>query len=121
MPIKNCPMGNEWREWGLTTYWRVSKADEGVTQKADNAKFGKKLKQIEVTWETAPDDAQFQPVQDLHFIRGFPSHLHAEFEIDDDLIHVDRLYAQKNAPGSYYEDAGGSVLLFRCEAVQRVL
>ena len=106
MSIRNCPMGSEWRNWDLSTEgrFRPSNPEERAsTEKAQKTKRGKRLKQIEVSWETAPDDVQYQPVpQDSHFAKGSPCHLHTEFKVDDVLIHIDRLYANKYAPGRSY-------------------
>lgn len=108
MTVHNCPLGSEWRNWDVFTEARftVSSPEEKATiAEVRKAKWGEKLREIEVVWETAPDDASYQPApEDAHFSEGSPSHVHTEFQIDDQLIHIDRLHADKLCPGRSYTE-----------------
>ena len=108
MAIQNCPMGRDWRNWDLSTEARFKPSNpeaRAAITRARKARQGERLRQVEVVWETAPDDASYQPAPEgSHFLEGSPSHIHTEFEIDGELVHIDRLHVNKFAPGRSYTE-----------------
>jgi hypothetical protein len=96
-------MNSDWREWDLWTEARFKPSSpeaETAIQAARQAERGDWLREVDVEWETAPDDESYQPAPPRsHFQRGSPSHIHTEFTVDGERVHIDRLEAVKEAPG----------------------
>jgi hypothetical protein len=101
-------MGSEWREWDLATEARFRVSDpkaRAAIAEAQRAERGQQLRQIEVPWVVALDDASYQPPpESSHFFDGSPSHVHTEFEVEGDRVHIDRLRANKYAPGRSFTE-----------------
>lgn len=110
MTIQRCPLQDNWRKWDLfaeaTRFNHLSNlVDVATNQNAREARRGKRLRLIEAVWEVAPDDASVQcPPKDANFYKGSPCHKHIEFELDGQLVHIDRMYASKGGPGRSYTE-----------------
>jgi hypothetical protein len=101
--IQNCPMNSDWRDWDLGTKERFKPSSHGAEaaiQAARKAERADLLWEVEAKWETALDDESYQSAPPRsHFQKGYPSHIHTEFTVDGERVHVDRLEAKKFGPG----------------------
>ena len=108
MKEKICPLGTAWRDkWDahIASRWTPGSPDDVRVQQARKARVGRKLKTIKPRWRIAPDDARYQPPkQGSGYYQGSPSHRHTDFKVDDTVIHVDCVSANKGGPGRSFKD-----------------
>ena len=105
--LRSCPMNSDWRAWHAATPDRFRLADPAAQARAVEAMQatrGRRLRQIDVLWERAPDDVFYQPEQEPNhsFWIGSPSHLHTSFKLGPWRVHIDRLLAERRGPLSIY-------------------
>jgi hypothetical protein len=106
MTIADCPLARQWMEWDVDTErrFRLGGTEERrLANEAREARRGKQLRRILAEWEVAEDDAsRAAPPEDIDFEPGFPQHLHAQFDIDTNLVHVDYVAAEFVSPPRRY-------------------
>lgn len=67
---------------------------------AHQTELGATLATIAAVWLVAADDhSQETPAYDSHVTPGFPCHIHTEFAVAGQLVHVDRTWANLWGPG----------------------
>jgi len=64
------------------------------------ARRGAVTQVIVPTWEIAEDDQSGgTPADDSHLSGGYPCHLHTQFEVNGQSVHIDRTWANLWGPG----------------------
>jgi len=106
MAIADCPLGGQWIDWDIDTdkRFRLHAVDERrLATEAREARRGKQIRRIRVEWEVAADDITRQaPPDDIDFAKGSPRHLHAQFDVETNLVHVDYISAEFTSPPRRY-------------------
>ncbi len=106
MRISDCPLARQWMDWDVDTEkrFRLQGADERrQAVEAREARRGKQVRRIRAEWEVAEDDAsRGAPPEDIDFEPGFPHHLHAQFDVETNLVHVDYVEAEFVSPPRRY-------------------
>jgi hypothetical protein len=106
MEIVDCPLGHQWIDWDVDTEkrFRLSGAEERrLATEARESRRGKQIRRIHAEWQVAADDVTLAaPPDDIDFARGSPRHLHAQFEVETNLVHVDYVAAEFASPVRRY-------------------
>jgi hypothetical protein len=87
-----CPLGETWRQWDIFhgCFWELSPEHKAAFDKSNAATLGSFIREIRVTWELAADSDPF-PTPPKSFKKSH--HFHADFNIDDLAVHVDKISA----------------------------
>jgi hypothetical protein len=106
MAIADCPLGGQWIDWDIDTdkRFRLHAVDERrLATEARESRRGKQIRRIQAEWEVAADDITRQaPPDDIDFAQGSPRHLHAQFNVETNLVHVDYVLAEFTSPPRRY-------------------
>jgi hypothetical protein len=106
MEIADCPLARQCIDWDVDTEkrFRLSGVEERrLAVEAREARRGKQIRRIQAKWQVAADDATREtPPDDIDFARGSPRHLHAQFEVEGNLVHVDYVEAEFTSPPRRY-------------------
>ncbi len=106
MEIADCPLAHQWIDWDVDTEkrFRLSGVEERrLAVEARESRRGKQVRRIQANWQVASDDVtRAAPPDDIDFARGSPRHLHAQFEVDSSLVHVDYVAAEFTSPARRY-------------------
>ncbi len=96
-----CPLTPDWpARLRHIRFSFSSPAQEALLQVAHHTGLGARLAIIEAEWQVAGDDhSQETPAEDAHLFPGFPCHIHAEFEVGGQRVHIDRTWANLWGPG----------------------
>ncbi len=102
MEIADCPLAHEWIDWDVDTEkrFRLSGVDQRrLATEARESRRGKQIRRIRAEWQVAADDVTREaPPEDIDYARGSPRHLHAQFEVESNLVHVDHVAAEFTSP-----------------------
>ncbi len=106
MTIADCPLARQWLDWDVDTEKRFrlhGTEERRLAVEAREARRGKQVRRIAAEWEVADDDASREaPPADIDFEPGSPRHLHAQFDVDNNLVHVDYVAAEFVSPPRRY-------------------
>jgi len=106
MTIADCPLARQWIDWDIDTQkrFRLRGVEERrLAIEAREARRGKQVRRIVAEWEVAADDASREaPPDDIDFEPGSPRHLHAQFDVESNLVHVDYVAAEFVSPPRRY-------------------
>src|SRR5579859_22047 len=101
-----CPLAPSWparlRE---IRFGFSSPAEEALLKAAHYTKLGARPTILDAEWQVAGDDrSQETPAPDAHLFAGFPCHIHSEFEVGGQRVHIDRTWANLWGPGRLKEE-----------------
>jgi hypothetical protein len=108
-----CPLDAGWRLWTMfhNRYDNVSPEDAARIAASRNAWTDGIVETLSPRWEIAEDDASRMPMtvgesRDVawRFKKGSPWHVHTEFPVETDVVHIDICGATRYGPGSFWEE-----------------
>ncbi len=106
MEIADCPLAHQWIDWDVDTdrRFRLSGVEERrLANEARESRRGKQIRRIQAAWQVATDDVtRAAPPDDIDFAQGSPRHLHAQFAVETNLVHVDYVTAEFTSPSRRY-------------------
>lgn len=85
-----CPLVDDWRTWDIfhDSFWALSPENAETFRKANAATLGPLIREIRATWELAVDSDP-HPTPPKSFKKSH--HFHADFNIDDHVVHIDKV------------------------------
>jgi hypothetical protein len=97
----DCPLAPDWpARLRQILFSFSSPGEEALLQAPRYTKLGARRTISEAEWQVAGDDhSQDAPAADAHLFNGFPCHIHTEFEVSGQLVHIDRTWANLWGPG----------------------
>ena len=96
-----CPLAPDWPARLRPLTFRFADPDqEAFLRAAHQADLGKQLTVIDAQWQVAADDLSHAPSSpEAHRFAGYPCHIHTEFVVDGQRVHLDRTWANLREPG----------------------
>jgi hypothetical protein len=109
--MTTCPLDPGWRLWTMFHY-RHDRVPSEAALNAQGVRAGAVVETLHPAWEIADDDASRMPMtteesKDVpwRLQEGSPWHVHAEFPVGADVVHVDVCGACRFAPSSFWREA----------------
>jgi hypothetical protein len=101
-----CPLSPSWpARLRQIRFGFSSPAEEAQLKAAHYTDLRARSTIIDVEWHAAGDDhSQETPAPDAHLFAGFPYHIHSEFEVGGQRVHIDRTWANLWGPGRLKEE-----------------
>ncbi|MEP7357575.1 MAG: hypothetical protein ABI847_10080 [Anaerolineales bacterium] len=105
-PAAACPLAAGWPARLRPLHFQFSSSDQEAFLRASHASnLGARLSVIEAQWVAADDDRSNAPFsEEDHLFADFPCHIHTEFVVDGQRVHIDRTWANLWGPGRLKEE-----------------